>query len=1260
MFKKLKDKIAEDLKFSPQRLTQGNNEKTQSNNTNSNNDENFFSITEDDAPASTSSLGDEFTDVSLHASTPMESRTRKLSNSSFASDISFLPRYEPSGNLYHMQSDVDASASEMEDNVSTSSQLGHISKEQVYAAFQKAQMRYHKYRGRYTDLANHYKILEKENAKIRTILVDTQDKAIRRVNELKEQCGLEQKAKAHLENALRVELDEKQIKIDTLQTKIKLLQTSDRSEQLIDVSDNSRSTSNSSLSENQELTKYLNDARVEIENLNGRLQEMKANAIIFNSKESDYKSKITNLEKLLSERNGEINQFVEREKENNLKLAQSKMELHAEIHNKDLEIANLKRELDKTDKSKGGNVKLENLQTQNTKLIDKVENLNQKCSNYESELIKLEQYKIEIGNLNEIMLNLKKMNEELVQKNLKTESELKDSYELTVKQLKDILDDVRVKYDEINQENETLKGELVDFNRSKEIIDKLKSEKQELESKLIQFDEIQIELNGKLEKQENYYKETIDKIRDDAKQSLLTLETKIKEKLGSEFDEKESKIKQEFEAKLEKLLSNSQDAKTIEVDLMQAQDSLKKVEEENDRLKSDISEFKIKYTDLENNHLDLINENNKIRKDYSVLEKDCGSRKDTIDSLEGISNLFGMKWLNYMKNAIRVSMRLLLYEEVSIKQQNENCQFQDAKRDLEKEISQLNEEVKACHKIRENLVLETNAKLQENLNKVKESHLQEISKLNKELKHFKQDLNKAIENLTQTNEEKACLEQENENLQGYNLKLENTIKDMQGKLEDTNKEKISVETALNLMRIEVNDLKQYETQYKNVLDENHNLKGEISKIEELRLKLNDLESIDKEFKIISNENKRLKQDLFDSKVSNEKLKDVESENLKLIDNITELQARINSTLVENQNLKGELTRYQQIETRYNEINREIPELQAKFRQIQEENAELLERNRQLTGDYKQILHENERSSNEIAELKLRFEQVENDRNKFDDIERNYQGEIDGLKHELNEHKTELNRIQSEKFSLEKLQSSTLESNENQTSSLKNKIKQLQDEKSDYESLFNEYKQMKTDVNNVTQLYDKCLKEKKDIEAQLHELERHYNEMLHEKQLLKDEIQELKISPLNFADKPQKLDDLNSLKHNINEENYAKEIESLREKLEQYKSIDKANRTSIEFYENELQKLKVKNEKLTRKLDDTLVTLPVLSGGNDFGDSNAKLEYLRNILFNYMIGRESLVLAKVITAVCKFDKDQTELIMQKEQQRQTLIGQLFGS
>jgi len=109
-----------------------------------------------------------FSNVSLSSySTPNSGRFRRNSNSSVASDMSFLPRYESATNLYHLQSDLDASASEVEDNASSSSQLGHLSKEQIYAAFQKSQMRYHKYRGRYTDIANHYKELERENSKMK-------------------------------------------------------------------------------------------------------------------------------------------------------------------------------------------------------------------------------------------------------------------------------------------------------------------------------------------------------------------------------------------------------------------------------------------------------------------------------------------------------------------------------------------------------------------------------------------------------------------------------------------------------------------------------------------------------------------------------------------------------------------------------------------------------------------------------------------------------------------------------------------------------------------------------------------------------------------------------------------------------------------------------------------------------------------------------------------------------------------------------------
>jgi hypothetical protein len=46
---------------------------------------------------------------------------------------------------------------------------------------------------------------------------------LRRISELKEQCQLEQKAKRHLEEELRSDLEEKEHVIEALQTKVTLL-----------------------------------------------------------------------------------------------------------------------------------------------------------------------------------------------------------------------------------------------------------------------------------------------------------------------------------------------------------------------------------------------------------------------------------------------------------------------------------------------------------------------------------------------------------------------------------------------------------------------------------------------------------------------------------------------------------------------------------------------------------------------------------------------------------------------------------------------------------------------------------------------------------------------------------------------------------------------------------------------------------------------------------------------------------------------------
>lgn len=143
MFKKLKDKIAEEVKSSPQRVQQlaksvvGNNTIA---------DDNMFSIDEESAVNSFNS-----------SPSPLPSnynRSRRDSNSSFASDVSFLPNYESPGNLYHLQSDLDVSASEVED-----SSIGASDAKQLMHAYRNVLAKYNKYRGRYSDLANHYRFV---------------------------------------------------------------------------------------------------------------------------------------------------------------------------------------------------------------------------------------------------------------------------------------------------------------------------------------------------------------------------------------------------------------------------------------------------------------------------------------------------------------------------------------------------------------------------------------------------------------------------------------------------------------------------------------------------------------------------------------------------------------------------------------------------------------------------------------------------------------------------------------------------------------------------------------------------------------------------------------------------------------------------------------------------------------------------------------------------------------------------------------------
>ena len=160
-------------------------------------------------------------------STP-NTRSRRLSSGSM-SEASLFPIYEdpdPDQDNIPLFSDMESVAgSEARRGAAddSSAQMSAVSKEQLVNMVSKMRARYHKYKGRYTDLGKAYRELQAENKKVKEVMQQTQDKALRRISELKEQAALDKDAKAHLEEEFRAELEEKEHTITALNTKVALL-----------------------------------------------------------------------------------------------------------------------------------------------------------------------------------------------------------------------------------------------------------------------------------------------------------------------------------------------------------------------------------------------------------------------------------------------------------------------------------------------------------------------------------------------------------------------------------------------------------------------------------------------------------------------------------------------------------------------------------------------------------------------------------------------------------------------------------------------------------------------------------------------------------------------------------------------------------------------------------------------------------------------------------------------------------------------------
>ena len=143
------------------------------------------SPTKESAPTTLTNNGFESVDLTMQqpggaTSTPA-GRTRRGSSSSMTTEAaSLFPIYEAPAQVYSLPSDLDSTAgSEWEgagggDGASSTAQLSAVTKEQLFQMLQKMRTRYHKYKGRYVEVAKAYTELEAEKAKIANVMQQTQ------------------------------------------------------------------------------------------------------------------------------------------------------------------------------------------------------------------------------------------------------------------------------------------------------------------------------------------------------------------------------------------------------------------------------------------------------------------------------------------------------------------------------------------------------------------------------------------------------------------------------------------------------------------------------------------------------------------------------------------------------------------------------------------------------------------------------------------------------------------------------------------------------------------------------------------------------------------------------------------------------------------------------------------------------------------------------------------------------------------------------
>ncbi|CAL1292393.1 unnamed protein product [Larinioides sclopetarius] len=877
------------------------------------------------------------------------------------SDLGFGQEYRPTKSSYIPQSDIE---SEREDPPTLN--LEGISKDQLLSIIELLKARAYKYKNKYVEVVKNYKELREEKLKIENTLIEQQDKALRRIAELREQCQLEQKAKAHLEANLRLMLEEKDSRITVLETQINLLkesakstimeandkQNSDSSGTLIDISAATISDDSSLKDKMERFEHQLNQAnktitaqtdqisllRKQNESLSHELEEKVKRLNDMEDEQGQLKSKH---EFILQGLQGRLKELENQQEESVMAMAETKKNMHEELELKE-------------------------------KQLVKAEDEAKQCqAAYEAEKLKVlelqKQHEEKINSLQRQLESTERMLEEEKQ-NLMQELGRGKSAAITLvqqecaKKISAVEEEWKIKLQDLQKEKNETSGKKVHV-----IEEELKQKRQHVE-----------ELNSIIEqlgKENSSLKNSLEKLQSDLDTSSTNLD-----KLQADYldlkessDKKSVQIKEQLNQELNEKLHAYQ---KTESDLQSLCDSLKIQLSEKQNMLNDLLNSKSSLCHqvevLEKREKDLINETKSLKNEVNELQMKCQKLASELKSfsehnfqeIEQLQKHLTQTELNY-QNAIK-ELKQCKAEILKLLSENKG---------LLNEINFLNNnsnEVKSKLQVAEEKAVHLNYVLDESSREFEMLKSVLGDKLNLFGNHMK-DFQLVESSLSSLEEENECLKSEISKHEIVCNELVKKVSKLSKAIKLASKHKQNVDIDRNSVRTKdispelLNENNSIRSKEKLMSDANVNKPHlpESHRNDDFLLSLDnyDLTSCNRQelqshFKQLTEENQKLKGEL-------------EAQNVEFAKNITQLHESLDELQEERNNLSLVL---QSIETQSQEMS-PTPERSSQINESNKEEISNVMKPNKERDNKLDIMKLNKKVRSEIAALSAQTEMI---------------------------------------------------------------------------------------------------------------------------------------------------------------------------------------------------------------------------------------------------------------------------------------------